>query len=203
MEVSPLPLNLINNEDNHVKSLKNALKRTNGDVKAKRVMNDMEFMNVTNRRNIKTLDGNKIYYKKVNDGTVRPIIIFIKAASDSLNKNNLNVLAKVLSEKMPIRNSNDNGYMFGSSGPFGSGYYHKNYFTTDNATNNIKWTNNPVFEKNKPLKFGNLVRIMNSMKNNQNELKNNVPNNIFNEYNNPSKEARVMNLSKVVNKLKK
>ena len=44
---------------------------------------------------------------------------------------------------------------------------------------------------------------MNSMKNNQNELKNNVPNNIFNEYNNRSKEARVMNLSKVVNKLKK
>ena len=203
IEVSPLPLNLINTDRNTVQSLKNALKRTNGDVKAKRVMNDMEFVNVTNRMNIKTLDGNKIYYKKVNDGTVRPIIIFIKSASDALNKTNLNVLAKVLSEKMPIRNSNDNGYMFGSSGPFGSGYYHKNYFTTDNATNDIQWINNPLFENKKPLTFGNLIRTMNAMKNNQNALKNNVPNNIFNEYNKRSKENRVMDLSKVVNKLKK
>ena len=197
MDVYPSPFNL--NDKDNAQALKNALKQTTGEVKAKRILNNMEMLNITDKRNIKTLDGNKVYYKKDIDGLVRPIIIFIKAASDSLNKNNLNVLSNVLAEKMPIRNANGNGYMFSMSGPFGSGYYHNGYFTKDNE---MKWMNNPMFENQKSMKFGNLVRKLNTLKNNQNGMRPNVPNNIFNEYTKSSKENRMANLSKVVNKLR-
>ena len=90
--------------------------------------------NLNKYSNIRTINGNKLYYKYQTDGTPRPILIFIKASMDSINKTNLNLLSKVLVNKMPLlggKVSFDNrskSYEFSDKGPFGTGYYHMGYF---------------------------------------------------------------------------
>ena len=187
-------------------TFKNMLKRDNGAMKATNMLVGMDDQNVTNMRNIKTLDGNKVYYKRDAEGMMRPIIIFIKSTSDSLNKSNLNMLANVLSDKMPMRNRlrNSNKYVFSESGPFGSGYYHDAYFTT--SRNNIQWINNPMFDNKSPMvdmKYGNLLRKMNNLRNMDNQMRSDMPNNMFEDFTPNSKAQRAQNLNRVANALRK
>jgi hypothetical protein len=182
--------------------LTNAMKRTDTQVKAKTFMHNVVSNQLINVKDMKTINGNKIYYKNDENG-VRPILIFIKASSDSLNKSNLNILANVLLDKMPNTRqqpvSNKFTYIFTESGPFGSGYYHNGYFTTENNNKPVTMVNNPLFENNRgssSLKELTLDELIQQMR-----LRNN--NTMFDNYTLASKTNRVRDLTKLVNRLQK
>jgi hypothetical protein len=178
------------------------MKRTDTQVKAKTFMHNVVSNQLINVKDMKTINGNKIYYKNDENG-VRPILIFIKASSDSLNKSNLNILANVLLDKMPNTRqqpvSNKFTYIFTESGPFGSGYYHNGYFTTENNNKPVTMVNNPLFENNRgssSLKELTLDELIQQMR-----LRNN--NTMFDNYTLASKTNRVRDLTKLVNRLQK
>ena len=181
--------------------LSNAMGRTDTQVKAKPFMRNVVSNQLINVKDMKTINGNKIYYKSDENG-VRPILMFIKASTDSLNKSNLRILANVLSDKMPNTSqeqpvSNKKfTYIFTESGPFGSGYYHTAYFTMENNTPKI--VNNPLFanEGGSSLKELTIDELIQQMR-----LRNN--NAMFDDYTLASKTNRARNLTKLVNRLEK
>ena len=191
-----------------------AFKRTNTDVTAKSFLKDITGEQLNNVSNMKTFNGNKVYYKKDEQGAVRPVIIFIKAMSDSLNKTNLRILANVLSDKTPVRGTNSNNYMFTESGPFGSGYYHTGFFqkSGNKVMTNVNVFENPLFDPNalspasdtllRELKYGEALNRMATLKSNNNSMTM-VPNNLFDNYTLSSKQNRVRNLTRVIDSLQK
>ena len=96
-----------------------------------------KLVKVNETTNLRTLNKNKIYYRKSENGSTRPILVFIKASADGVSPSNLKVLSNALKNKMPnFNNSRTNkSYKFIQNGPFGTGYYHMGYFKEVPTTN--------------------------------------------------------------------
>ena len=190
------------------KALKNAYNSGNANMLVSKVnLGNSNTARVMNNNNLKNMNGNRLYYMVDSNNKVRPIVVFIRASADVINAQNLDTLSKILTNKIPsigrkISNNNKRGnYQFSEKGPFGTGYYHMGFFKVKGTNNTVPTNvNKPNNNNNTDLTFGKMLKILGTMKTDNNRsMRNNLNVNktLFKKYSRDSRVERAAELSNI------